>query len=49
MRKVMFAMNISIDGYYEHTHFSPNEELMDYFTRLMQDTGLIVYGRKRTS
>jgi len=42
----MFAMNISIDGCYEHTHFSPNEELMDYFTRLMQDTGLIVYGRK---
>jgi len=46
MRKVMFAMNISIDGCYEHTHFSPNEELMEYFTRLMQDTGLIVYGRK---
>lgn len=46
MGKVMFAMNISIDGCYEHTHFSPNEELMDYFTRLMLDTGLIVYGRK---
>ena len=46
MRKVMFAINISIDGCYEHTHFSPNEELMAYFTRLMQDTGLIVYGRK---
>jgi len=42
----MFAMNISIDGCYEHTHFSPNEELMDYFTKLMLDTGLIVYGRK---
>jgi dihydrofolate reductase len=46
MRKVMFAMNISIDGCYEHTHFAPDEELMDYFTRLMRDTGLIVYGRK---
>jgi dihydrofolate reductase len=46
MRKVMFAMNISIDGCYEHTHFAPNEELMDYFTRLMLNTGLIVYGRK---
>ena len=46
MRKVMFAMNISIDGCYEHTHFSPSVELMDYFTRLMHDTGLIVYGRK---
>src|ERR1700712_3627316 len=46
MRKVLFAMNISIDGCHEHTHFSPDEELMDYFTRLMLDTGLIVYGRK---
>lgn len=42
----MFAMNISIDGCYGHTNFTPNEELMDYFTRLMLDTGLIVYGRK---
>ena len=46
MRKVMFAMNISIDGCYEHTHFTPDEELMDYFTGVMLDTGLIVYGRK---
>ncbi|MEO6633651.1 MAG: dihydrofolate reductase family protein [Mucilaginibacter sp.] len=46
MRKVMFAMNISIDGCYAHTHFNPNEDLMDYFTGLMQDTGLIVYGRE---
>jgi dihydrofolate reductase len=42
----MFAMNISIDGCYAHTHFNPNEDLMDYFTGLMHDTGLIVYGRK---
>jgi len=47
MRKVMFAMNISIDGCYDHTKFGPpDEEVMDYFVRLMQDTGVIVYGRK---
>jgi dihydrofolate reductase len=46
MRKVMFAMNISIDGCYGHTHFNPGVELMEYFTGLMHDTGLIVYGRK---
>jgi dihydrofolate reductase len=46
MRKVMFAMNISIDGCCEHTHFNPDEELMYYFTQLMLNTGLIVYGRK---
>lgn len=42
----MFAMNISIDGCFDHTRFSPDEELMPYFTRMMQDTGVIVYGRK---
>jgi len=46
MRKVLFAINISIDGCYEHTHFTPDEELMGYFTRVMEETGLIVYGRK---
>jgi dihydrofolate reductase len=46
MRKVLFAINISIDGCYEHTHFNPHVDLMTYFTRLMLDTGLIVYGRK---
>ena len=46
MRKVMFAMNISIDGCYNHTFANPDEELMAYFTGLMQDTGVIVYDRK---
>jgi len=46
MRKVLFAMNISIDGCYEHTHFFPSDDLMGYFTRLMLETGVIVYGRK---
>lgn len=46
MRKVMFAMNISIDGCYSHTFAAPDEELMAYFTRLMHNTGVIVYGRK---
>ena len=46
MRKVMFAMNISIDGCFDHTKFAPDKELMPYFTQLMHDTGVIVYGRK---
>jgi dihydrofolate reductase len=42
----MFAMNISIDGCYDHTMAAPDEELMAWFTQLMHDTGTIVYGRK---
>lgn len=46
MRNVIFAMNISVDGCYEHTVFDPDAELMEYFTRLLQQVGVIVYGRK---
>ncbi|SEN00652.1 Dihydrofolate reductase [Mucilaginibacter gossypiicola] len=46
MRKVLFAMNTSIDGCYDHTFAAPDAELMYYFTDLMKETGVIVYGRK---
>lgn len=39
-------MNLSIDGCYDHNFAAPDEELMHYFTDLMQETGVIVYGRK---
>ena len=39
-------MNISLDGCYDHTFTTPTEELMNYFTDLMMETGVIVYGRK---
>ncbi len=45
MRNVMYSTNISIDGYCDHTHFAPDEELMEFFTDLIRDAGLLVYGR----
>jgi len=45
MRTVSFAMNISLDGYCDHTVFSPEEPLMDYFTATMDDVDLLFYGR----
>ncbi|QJB34879.1 dihydrofolate reductase family protein [Chitinophaga oryzae] len=45
MRTVSFGMNISLDGYCDHTTFSPNEELHDYFTDMMQDVDLLFFGR----
>ncbi|GAB3989789.1 dihydrofolate reductase family protein [Spirosoma daeguense] len=38
-------MNISLDGYCDHTTFNPSEDVHDYFTTLMNDVDLIVYGR----
>ncbi|MBW8687241.1 dihydrofolate reductase family protein [Chitinophaga rhizophila] len=45
MRTVTFCMNISLDGYCDHTIGSPSEELMDYFTAMMEDVDLLFYGR----
>ncbi|MGK9118121.1 dihydrofolate reductase family protein [Olivibacter jilunii] len=45
MRTVTFSMNISIDGYCDHTIFNPDEELHDYFTAIMDDVDLLFFGR----
>lgn len=45
MRTVTFCMNISLDGYCDHTRFDPVEDLMDYFTATMDDVDLNFYGR----
>ncbi|WP_118953435.1 dihydrofolate reductase family protein [Taibaiella helva] len=45
MRTVTFGMNISIDGYCDHTTFNPGEALHDYFTHLMEDVDLLFFGR----
>jgi dihydrofolate reductase len=45
MRKVSFGMNISLDGYCDHTLGEPSEELMEYFTGMMDDVDLLFYGR----
>ncbi|WP_353719841.1 dihydrofolate reductase family protein [Dyadobacter sp. 676] len=45
MRTVTFAMNISLDGYCDHTIGNPDEELLDYFTETMDDVDLLFFGR----
>ena len=46
MRKVIFAINITLDGCCDHTKVEGNEEIHEYFTRLMRDVDLLVFGRK---
>lgn len=45
MRTVTFGMNISIDGYCDHTLFRPDPTLHDYFTDMMRDVDLLFFGR----
>ena len=45
MRKVIAAINMSIDGFCDHTGFSPDEEIHDHYTKLLNDADTILYGR----
>jgi dihydrofolate reductase len=46
MRKVIYAINVTLDGCFDHTSGVPDDALMDYFTDLLRDADLLVYGRK---
>ena len=46
MRNLVYAINTSLDGCCDHTKFSPDEETMEYFTRLTRDADTFLYGRK---
>jgi dihydrofolate reductase len=46
MRNVIFAINITLDGCCDHTKMIADEETHEYFTQLMRDVDLFVFGRK---
>ena len=46
MRKLVFAINITIDGCCDHTKLGGNEEVHEYHTNLLRDVDLLVFGRK---
>lgn len=45
MRKIIFAINMTADGYCGHEGMIPSEEVHKYFTKLLQSAGPILYGR----
>ncbi|MGA7625934.1 MAG: dihydrofolate reductase family protein [Candidatus Acidiferrales bacterium] len=46
MRNVIFAINITIDGCCDHTSTIADEEVLEYYTHLLREADLLVYGRK---
>jgi dihydrofolate reductase len=46
MRKVIYAINVTLDGCCDHTKFNPDEETFEYITHLIRGTDTFVYGRK---
>jgi len=46
MRNVIFAINTTLDGCVDHTKQIADEQTHEYFTQLMRDVDLLVFGRK---
>jgi dihydrofolate reductase len=46
MRKLIYAINITLDGCCEHTKVIADQELLEHYTHLVRDIGLTIYGRK---
>ena len=45
MRKLIFAINITIDGYADHTSVIADDELHGYFTGLLRNADIEIFGR----
>lgn len=46
MKKLIFAINVTIDGCCDHEKGLPNEEVHEYFTEITKKAGILLYGRK---
>src|SRR5919108_1781162 len=46
MRKLIFAINLTLDGCCDHTKGIADEELHEFYTQLLHDYDTFVYGRK---
>ena len=44
-RKITFALNVTLDGYTDHTVGIADDELHDFFAQLLEDADLILFGR----
>jgi dihydrofolate reductase len=46
MRKVIFAINITINGFADHTAMIADAEVHNYFSDMIDDADVILFGRK---
>ncbi|MFN8415624.1 MAG: dihydrofolate reductase family protein [Cytophagaceae bacterium] len=45
MRKIVAAINMTVDGYADHTTINPDAEIHDHYTDLINSADTILYGR----
>jgi dihydrofolate reductase len=46
MRKLIYAINLTLDGCFDHTNGPPDDEVLEYYTHLVRGADLLVFGRK---
>lgn len=45
MRKLIAAINMTLDGFCDHTAIIPDEEMHDHYAGLLSNAGAVLYGR----
>lgn len=45
MRKLIAAINTTLDGYFDHTAIIPDDEIHHHYANLLQEAGVMLYGR----
>lgn len=45
MRKIVAAINMTVDGFCDHTAIIPDEEIHQHYAELLNNAGVILYGR----
>ena len=45
MRRLIAAMNTTLDGFCDHTVMDADDEIHQHYTDLLRDAGLVIYGR----
>lgn len=46
MRKLIFAINVTLDGCCDHTKVIGHDEILEYHADLLRDVDVLVFGRK---
>jgi len=45
MRKLIAAINMTLDGFCDHTAMTPDDEILQHYAELLNKTDIVLYGR----
>ena len=45
MRKLIAAMNMTLDGFCDHTSMTADDKIHQHYTELLRSAGILLYGR----